>query len=111
MMALPAMANTVIQGDRGTVAGEVSFEQRAAVMPMTMQPTSYWSVVVHDDQGVAYELAHVAGMDRNLPPKSIQVQGKVVHPGEKVVINGKIKKIRRDYGLLSEIEKINLVNE
>ena len=89
------------------IVGTVSFEQRTGIMPMTMISSSYWSVVVHAN-GMDYVLSQVFGMDRDVQPSSAKIQGTVVHPGEQVVIEGMVQKVRKGFGLLSEIGKIKV---
>jgi len=89
------------------IHGTITFVERKGLAPMTMAPFTYWSVVVHGD-GMDYELSHVSGIDSGVSPESVTIQGTVIHPGDEVTIEGKAQRIRKDFGLLSEIGKVDV---
>lgn len=111
VVALPASAELVKQVERGKVAGTVAFEYRTGVAPTTMQPMPYWTVVIHDAAGVAYELAHITGLNREAPPSSTTINGTVVRQGEEVAVEGKIQKLKKDFGLVSDVRKIRVLRQ
>lgn len=109
-VALPSNAESVNQAELGQVVGTVSFKHRNGIKPMTMMAASYWSVVVHSD-GADYELSNVFGVNREGEPTSVKIRGTVIRPGELIAVEGRIQKVRKDFGLLSEIGKINVVHD
>src|ERR1700757_4040431 len=65
------------------IQGTVDFVQRKGILPGTMEPMTYWSVVVHG-KGVDYELSHVFGMDYGARPQSTSIEGQIIRPGDQV---------------------------
>jgi hypothetical protein len=106
--ALPALAaapSTALKPAQ--IHGTVEFVQRNGVAPGTMESMNYWGVVVRSN-GVDYQLPNVAGITSEVRPESVIIQGKQIHRGDEVTIDGKANKLRKDFGLLSDIQSIDI---
>ncbi len=103
--AIAAAPSTALKP--ATIRGTVEFVQRKGVAPVTMATMNYWSVVVHGS-GMDYELPTVLGIDDGARPELASIQGTRVRPGDQVTIDGSVNRIKKDFGLVSNIRHIEV---
>lgn len=107
-LALPAMAAAPSTALRpASIHGTVEFVQRRGIAPITMAPMNYWGVIIHAS-GMDYELPTVIGIEDGAGPRHASIRGTWIRPGDRVTIDGKMSQIREDFGLITDIRKVDL---
>lgn len=108
IVALPALAaapSTALKPAK--IHGTVEFVQRKGIAPMSLAPMSYWSVIIHASR-MDYELPTVIGIEDDTRPRHASIRGTWIRQGDQVTIEGNMNQIREDFGLVSDIRKIEL---
>jgi hypothetical protein len=107
-LALPAFAAAPSTAPKAvSIQGTVEFVQRKGIAPITMAPINYWGIIVHAS-GMEVELPTVIGIEDGRSPRYASIRGTWIRPGDRVRIEGKMSQIRDDFGLISEINKVDL---
>ncbi|MDR3606879.1 MAG: hypothetical protein P4M08_05795 [Oligoflexia bacterium] len=105
-----------------TLSGQATFQRHASLYPMVCyvgenkcerpsnQPRYYWSLVVISN-GVNYELDQPlsAGNDDGRAPNEFQVGDVVIYPGERIQLTGEIQNVSSDYGIISKIVSVSVL--
>jgi hypothetical protein len=103
-----------------SVSGRASFERHVKLTPMiciedncpSRGPAEvYWSLVVISN-GARYEFSQpiALGSSNRSAPANIQLAGVELHPGEEISVQGLIETYSDDYGVISQIDSISVLN-
>jgi hypothetical protein len=103
-----------------SISGRASFERHVKLTPMiciedhcpSRGPAEvYWSLVVSSN-GARYEFSQpiALGSGNRGAPLNIQLGGVDLHPGEEISIQGLIQTYSDDYGVISQIDSISVLN-
>lgn len=98
------------------ISASVSFERRSTVVPLCVasgelrcpKPERYWSIVFVGEK-VRYELDQIFAMGSRTAPEFLELEGVLLRPGTRVILEGLVEPVSEDYAFLSKIRDLNLV--
>jgi hypothetical protein len=97
------------------ISGVAHFERHHTVIPLTycnavdcIRAKPYWAMVVQAGSS-RYELNQVFNEGSERAPEAVRVGSVVIRPGSRVVVQGHVDVITRDYAVISDIQKIDVV--
>lgn len=100
------------------IRGQAHFERRSTIVPMTVcqddkpcvKPEVYWTLlIVNREAGMQYELDEPFALGSPIPPEAIEISGVVIRHGTRVVVEGAVQPVTKDYAYLTEIKAIRIV--
>jgi|GEM_PF-2376096 len=84
----------------------VQFEERAEKLCAESKP--YW-VLVLKSGAFSFELSEIFSLGADRAPASIEVSGVIIRPGERILVEGSIDNTSRDYGIISDVTRVDVV--
>jgi len=122
VLGITALASEAYQNEGADIqltqiiSGKTVFEKRTTVVPMALctrepcrKPEIYWSLVVYN-QETHYEVNQIFGIGSRTPPAKVALAGAEIHEGTLVEIEGRVNPISREYAIVSEISRAEVID-